>query len=77
MLAYVDAHNDTLVVSVSPPSARVTAMLVPLHTTLSTRPMDQCPCARVNRSADVVAAGGKLVYHRNAQPWADTYMVQS
>ena len=36
VLAYVDAHNDTVVVSISPPNPGVTARLVPLRTHAST-----------------------------------------
>ena len=76
VVAYVDAHNDSVVVSVSPPSDQVVARLVALHTG---RPSGEATetCAKIARSADVVASAGNLVYHHNLQHWPDTYMARS
>lgn len=76
VLAYVDANNDSLVVSVSPPNDQVSARLISLH---GSRPSNEATevCASISRSADVVAASGNLVYHHNLQHWPDTYMARS
>ena len=77
ILAYVDAHNDSIVVSISPPSDGITARLTRLRPNWKFHVPGEEPCAVFNRSADVVAANGRLVYHRNSQPFADTYMARS
>ena len=61
LVTYVDANSDNLVVSVTPPSAQVTASLKSLHPTelVNSRPYGEC--IGYNVSADVVAANGALM----------------
>ena len=76
VLAYVDANSDNVVVSVSPPTAGVTARLVPLRT-VAVAGNNNEQCTNHTIAADTVAAGGQIVYHRIAVPPSDGHVAQS
>ena len=76
VVAYADAATDSIVVSVSPRVAGVTATLTALRpAAFSRRPSQDCNTYAV--SADVLTAGGAMLYHRNALQAGDTYYART
>jgi hypothetical protein len=76
VVAYADANSDSIVVSISPPVAGIIASFTALHPSVYTT-MPSQDCAYYNISADIVAAGGAMLYHRNALQGADTFMAKT
>eukprot|EP01051_Picozoa_sp_SAG22_P007490 SAG22_NODE_529_length_9428_cov_2.691178_7_plen_411_part_00 len=76
VVAYVDASSDTIVLSTTPPDVAITATWQALRPTAESLP-GSSDCQHYLVSADVVAAGGSLVYHRNNLAAEDSYMVKT
>ena len=71
-----DANSDTIVLSTTPANAAITATWQALKPRAATVPTPS-DCQSYTVSADVIAAAGRLVYHRNSPAAEDSYMVQT
>lgn len=76
VVAYADANSDTIVLSITPSNAAVTATWQALKPSAAHLPTS-ADCQDYNVSADVIAAAGTLVYHRNSPATKDSYMVKT
>jgi len=76
VVSYVDATSDSIVVSVSPPIANISASFEPIRAQAQqqTPPFD---CHEYTVSADVVSADGSAVYHRNTYSSNATFMANT
>ena len=77
VVAYVDASSDTIVLSTTPSNAAITASWQALKPQAASLPGSN-DCQKFQVSADVIASGGAIVYHRNTPATGDdSYMVQA
>jgi hypothetical protein len=76
VVAYADANSDTVVLSTTPPNPAITATWQVLKPTAQTLP-GSSDCETYQVSADVLAVGGQLVYHRNSPTPEDSYMTKT
>ena len=74
IVVYVDANSDSLVVSISPPVEATFKLTLLRPVAQLTTPNSDCNSFEV--SADVLAASGSVLYHRNALPTNQTYMAR-
>ena len=75
IVTYVDAHNDSLVVSIRPPVVGATYKLTLLRPVAQQR-QPNSDCSRFEVSADVLTSNGSMLYHRNSLPANQTYMAR-
>ena len=75
IVTYVDAHTDSLVVSIRPPVVGATYKLTLLRPVAQQR-QPNSDCSRFEVSADVLTSNGSALYHRNSLPANQTYMAR-